>query len=75
MQKSNQSTEKQRISDPFLLNTSPTSMIEINKEKYSAKYFPSDIRNYTQDGQVLYFYATDTVLEVKIFSYKIVRFS
>ena len=49
-------------------------MIEINKEKYSAKYFPTDISHFTQEGQLLYFYATDTVLEVKIFSDKIVRF-
>ena len=48
--------------------------MEIKKDKYSIKYFPADITRYVQEGQTFYFYATDTVLEVKVFSDKIVRF-
>ena len=48
--------------------------MEIKKDKYSVKYFPSDILTWTQQNNVFYFNTNETILEVKLFSDKIVRF-
>lgn len=48
--------------------------MEIKKDKYSVKYFPTEVKSYKQEGQIFHFHTADTVLEVKIFSDKIVRF-
>lgn len=48
--------------------------MEIKKDKYSIKFFPSEVVTWKQDGQVFHFETIDTVLEVKVFTDKIVRF-
>lgn len=48
--------------------------MEINKDRYSVKYFPTEVTHWKQEGQSFYFHTKDTVLEVKIYSNRIVRF-
>ena len=48
--------------------------MEIKKDKYSVKYFPTEVKSYKQEGQTFYFYTAETTLEVRVFSDKIVRF-
>ena len=48
--------------------------MEIKKDKYSIKFFPTDVISWKQVGNTFNFVSSDTELEVKIFSDKIVRF-
>lgn len=48
--------------------------MEIKKDKYSIKFFPTDVISWKQEGNTFNFVSSDTELEVKIFSDKIVRF-
>ena len=48
--------------------------MEIKKDKYSIKYYPTDVTSWKQEGNTFYFNTADTSLEVKILSDKIVRF-
>ncbi len=48
--------------------------MEIKKDKYSIKYYPTDVISWKQEGNTFYFVTEDTSLEVKILSDKIVRF-
>lgn len=48
--------------------------MEIKNDKYSVKYFPTSITDWKQEGQIFHFNTSDTILEVKIFSDRIVRF-
>ncbi|GAA4311698.1 glycoside hydrolase family 31 protein [Compostibacter hankyongensis] len=42
--------------------------------KYSIKYFPDTVRSWTKEGNYLYFHTTETILEVRVISDKVVRF-
>jgi alpha-glucosidase len=42
--------------------------------KYSVKYFPDRIKSWTQEGNYFYFYSSETILEIRVISDKIVRF-
>jgi len=42
--------------------------------KYSAKHYPDNIKDWKKEGNYFYFYTTETILEVRIISDKIVRF-
>ena len=45
--------------------------MEIKKDKYSEKFFPTEVLNWKQpDGHTFYFHTADTRLEVKLFSDK-----
>lgn len=48
--------------------------MEIKKDKYSIKFYPSDVTTWKQEGNTFYFNTADTSLEVKLLSDKIVRF-
>jgi alpha-glucosidase len=42
--------------------------------KYSAKHYPDVIREWKKEGNYFYFYTTETILEIRIISDKIIRF-
>lgn len=42
--------------------------------KYSAKHYPDIIKEWKKEGNYFYFYTSETILEVRIISDKIVRF-
>lgn len=44
------------------------------QSKYSIKYFPGIITEVKAEGNYFYFYTSDTILEVKVFSDKVIRF-
>jgi len=48
--------------------------MEIKNDKYSVKFYPTDIVRWTQTGNNLHFYSTDTELEVILYTDKIIRF-
>src|SRR5437870_3728862 len=48
--------------------------MEIKKDKYSIKFFPSEVTSWKQEGNIFYFNTADTSLEVKLLSDKIIRF-
>jgi alpha-glucosidase len=48
--------------------------MEITKDKYSIKYFPSPVVSWEQKGNIFLFRTASTILEIKLFSDKIVRF-
>lgn len=48
--------------------------VETKNQKYSAKYYPGMVQRWQQRGNVFYFYAADTTLEVKVVNDKIIRF-
>lgn len=50
------------------------TMIQEPGNKYSIKYFPDMIRKWEKEGNFFYFYTSETILEVKIISDRIVRF-
>lgn len=42
--------------------------------KYSVKYFPDGIKMWTKEGNFFYFYTSETILEIRVISDKVVRF-
>ena len=44
------------------------------QSKYSIKYYPDNINKISIEGNFFYFYTSDTILEVKVLSDKIIRF-
>jgi len=48
--------------------------VETRNQKYSVKYYPGPVKNWEQKGNVLFIYAGQTTLEVKVISDKIIRF-
>lgn len=42
--------------------------------KYSAKHYPDNIKEWKKEGNYFYFYTSETILEVRIISDKIIRF-
>lgn len=42
--------------------------------KYSIKHYPDQVKEWKKEGNFFYFYCTETILEVRIISDKIVRF-
>lgn len=42
--------------------------------KYSIKYFPDQVQRYEKEGNSFYFHTSETILEIKIISDKVVRF-
>ncbi|MVT12462.1 glycoside hydrolase family 31 protein [Chitinophaga tropicalis] len=42
--------------------------------KYSVKHYPDTIREWKKEGNYFYFYTSETILEVRIISDKIIRF-
>jgi len=48
--------------------------MEITKDKYSIKYFPTHVITWEQKGNIFLFRTASTILELKLFSDKIVRF-
>ncbi|RAJ06812.1 alpha-glucosidase [Chitinophaga skermanii] len=42
--------------------------------KYSIKHYPDTVKEWKKEGNFFYFYTTETILEVRIISDKIVRF-
>ena len=48
--------------------------VETKNQKYSAKYYPDGINKWYQKGNFLYFHTTETTLEVRVISDKIIRF-
>ena len=47
--------------------------VETTNQKYSAKYYPGALLKWQQKGNVLYFYAKETTLEIKVISDKVMR--
>ncbi|HEY8920751.1 MAG TPA: glycoside hydrolase family 31 protein [Chitinophaga sp.] len=45
-----------------------------SSSKYSVKHYPDNIRKWQKEGNYFYFYTSETILEVRIISDKIVRF-
>ncbi|HEU4555984.1 MAG TPA: glycoside hydrolase family 31 protein [Chitinophaga sp.] len=45
-----------------------------SSSKYSVKHYPDGIRKWQKEGNYFYFYTSETILEVRIISDKIVRF-
>lgn len=48
--------------------------VAAKNDKYSAKYYPDTIRNWEQKGHFFYFHTSETILEVKVISDKVIRF-
>ncbi len=46
----------------------------IEDNKYSIKYFPDEVKKFEKAGNYFYFYTTETILEVRVITDKIVRF-
>ncbi len=46
----------------------------IEDNKYSIKYFPDEVKKAEKAGNYFYFYTTETILEVRVISDKIIRF-
>src|SRR5699024_2258795 len=46
----------------------------LSHNKYSVKYFPDTVKKYEKAGNFFYFYTSQTILEVRVISDKIVRF-
>lgn len=42
--------------------------------KYSIKYYPDAIQEWKREGNYFYFYSTETILEVRVISDKVIRF-
>jgi alpha-glucosidase len=42
--------------------------------KYSAKHYPDTIKEWKKEGNYFYFYTSETILEIRIISDKIIRF-
>ncbi|MFN4084155.1 MAG: glycoside hydrolase family 31 protein [Bacteroidia bacterium] len=42
--------------------------------KYSIKYYPDNITEVSKEGNTYYFYTSETILELKVFTDKIIRF-
>ncbi|MET6997897.1 glycoside hydrolase family 31 protein [Chitinophaga defluvii] len=42
--------------------------------KYSVKHYPDTVKEWKQEGNYFYFYTTETILEIRVISDKIVRF-
>ncbi len=45
-----------------------------SSSKYSVKHYPDAVRKWQKEGNYFYFYTSETILEVRIISDKIVRF-
>ena len=50
------------------------TMIQEPGNKYSIKYFPDAVHKWKRGGNFFYFYTSETILEVRIISDRIVRF-
>jgi len=48
--------------------------VETSSSKYSAKHYPDAIRSWKKEGNIFYFYTSETILEVRVISDKIIRF-
>lgn len=48
--------------------------VEAKNEKYSKKYFPDQIKHWKREGNFFYFHTTETILELKVVTDRIVRF-
>ncbi|MBV7531553.1 glycoside hydrolase family 31 protein [Chitinophaga sp. sic0106] len=48
--------------------------VETSSSKYSAKHYPDAVRSWKKEGNIFYFYTTETILEVRVISDKIIRF-
>ena len=48
--------------------------MQVETDKYSIKYFPDTIKEYRKHGNFFYFETTETILEVRVQSDKIIRF-
>ncbi|HEX5552778.1 MAG TPA: glycoside hydrolase family 31 protein [Chitinophagaceae bacterium] len=46
----------------------------IQENKYSIKYFPDAVQHWEKEGNAFYFHTSETILEVKIVSDRIIRF-
>jgi alpha-glucosidase len=46
----------------------------IQGNKYSIKYFPDQVQRWEKEGNYFYFHTSETILEVKIISDRIIRF-
>lgn len=42
--------------------------------KYSIKYYPDSVKSWKKEGNYFYFYTSDTILEVRVISDKVIRF-
>ncbi|MHB1921989.1 MAG: glycoside hydrolase family 31 protein [Chitinophagaceae bacterium] len=42
--------------------------------KYSIKYFPDAIKSWKKEGNYFYFYTSETILEIRVISDKVIRF-
>src|SRR3954469_20006835 len=48
--------------------------VVVKKDKYSVKHYPGKILNHKREGNLLWFYTDETVMEVRVVSDKIIRF-
>ncbi|MCK7554600.1 DUF4968 domain-containing protein [Chitinophaga sedimenti] len=48
--------------------------ITTSSGKYSVKHYPDLIKSWKKEGNYFYFYTTETILEIRVVSDKIIRF-